>query len=438
MDRSNTDGPTLKKWLSAYRRLYPRLRDPYFCAVVAALPWSTSVSAVLIVIGSVGALASLDAATVRRTRITAAVTLPVLLWLLAAFGMLWADISWADRFDGLKPFYKLLLIPLVLVQYANSEKGWAVPAAYLASCSVLLGASLAFTMWPTLTWHWSHSPGVAMKDTIAQSGEFVLCALAAFAVMVEAWRRGLRLATFALAALAALFLFDVFFIATSRTALVTIPALALVLGFRLWGWKGSLAAGAGIVILAGAVWFSSPYLRGRVMDVQRELDLYANRTDPIAARTSSAGDRIAFWTKAATFIRAAPAIGHGTGSTLELFRDSAAGRVGFDALVTSNPHNQTLNVAIQLGSVGAAVLWAMWIAHLLLFRGPGLAQTLGLLVVAQNIVSSVFNSHIADFTQGWTYVFGVAVLGGMALHEIERRGGDQQKMADKEARRSAS
>jgi O-antigen ligase len=71
--------------------------------------------------------------------------------------------------------------------------------------------------------------------------------------------------------------------------------------------------------------------------------------------------------------------------------------------------------AIQIGLVGAAVLWAMWIAHLFLFRGSDLASWIGLVIVAQNIVGSLFNSHLADFVQGWTYVFGVGVAGGMVL-----------------------
>ena len=61
-------------------------------------------------------------------------------------------------------------------------------------------------------------------------------------------------------------------------------------------------------------------------------------------------------------------------------------------------------MAIQLGLVGAVVLWAMWIAHLLLFRGNGLAEWIGLVVVVQNIVGSLFNSHLFDFAQGWVYV----------------------------------
>ena len=93
------------------------------------------------------------------------------------------------------------------------------------------------------------------------------------------------------------------------------------------------------------------------------------------------------------------------------------GKIGSAEWVANNPHNQTFAVAIQLGLVGAAVLWAMWIAHLLLFRGGGLAAWIGLVVVVQNIVGSLFNSHLFDFVQGWIYVLGVGVAGGMVLKQ---------------------
>ena len=40
-------------------------------------------------------------------------------------------------------------------------------------------------------------------------------------------------------------------------------------------------------------------------------------------------------------------------------------------------------------------------------------------MVTQNVVSSLVNSHLFDFTQSWLYVFGVGVAGGMALRERE-------------------
>jgi O-antigen ligase len=83
--------------------------------------------------------------------------------------------------------------------------------------------------------------------------------------------------------------------------------------------------------------------------------------------------------------------------------------------VISNPHNQTLNAAVQWGTLGVVVLYAIWLVHLRLFRRDGLANWVGLLVVVQNIASSLFNSHLFDFHEGWMYVVGVGVAGGIAL-----------------------
>jgi O-antigen ligase len=62
----------------------------------------------------------------------------------------------------------------------------------------------------------------------------------------------------------------------------------------------------------------------------------------------------------------------------------------------------------------------MWLVHLLLFRGEGLAAWIGLMVVVQNIFTSLFNSHITDFNEGWMYVLGVGVAAGMVLRTSSR------------------
>ncbi|MFX8512252.1 hypothetical protein ABTM04_20305, partial [Acinetobacter baumannii] len=91
-----------------------------------------------------------------------------------------------------------------------------------------------------------------------------------------------------------------------------------------------------------------------------------------------------------------PVIGHGTGSTRGLFERVAtpSGQYQASAEVVGNPHNQTLNVAVQWGIIGIVILYATWILHGLLFRGDGLPNWIGLLVVVQNVFTSLFNSHL--------------------------------------------
>ena len=100
-----------------------------------------------------------------------------------------------------------------------------------------------------------------------------------------------------------------------------------------------------------------------------------------------------------------------------LLMPDAARKTNVDAFATVNPHNQIFVVAIQLGLIGTITLLAMWVAHLRLFRGEGLISWIGLVAVVENMVGSLFNSHLSDFTQGWIYVFAVGALGGMALRK---------------------
>jgi hypothetical protein len=143
---------------------------------------------------------------------------------------------------------------------------------------------------------------------------------------------------------------------------------------------------------------------------------------------------MAFLKESLTIIGSAPIIGHGIGSIPKEFRQVTAGQSGAAAVATVNPHNQTFAVAIQLGLAGGFVLWAMWVAHFFLFRGDGHAAWFGTMVVTENIISSTAHSHLFDFANGWLYVFGVGVLGGMVLRE---RAGGSRHLIELSARAGA-
>jgi O-antigen ligase len=278
---------------------------------------------------------------------------------------------------------------------------------FLASCVVLLIASFVMIPWPQLHPRGPTLEGVPVKSYIVQGLEFAMCVavLLEIARVKAAARQWQSAAVFAALGLA--FLADVFFVNTGRTTLVIIPALLVVYGVWRSGWKGFVGASLAAAILASAVWFASPYVRERVTAIYTETVSYEQHND-----ASSSGTRIEFWKKSLRFIASAPLFGHGTGSIVDQFKRAEAGQ-GASAIPSSNPHNQTFAVGIQLGFAGMIVLWAMWLSQLLLFRGAGLAAWTGLVIVASNIVGSLFNSFIFDFTEGWIYVFGVGVAAGM-------------------------
>jgi O-antigen ligase len=390
-----------------------RISDGLMVAVAVSLPWSTSATSVLLVLWLLARCPTLEWSVVRRELMTPAGGLPVLLFMLGVLGMAWADATLLERWKGLNGFFKLLVIPLLMVHFRRSDNGMRVFIGFLFACVALLIASWIVTIWPDIP-KGSPDPGVAVKAYIVQSAEFTMCAAGLLYLAVEAARGGRWSILTALLVLALAFLHDIFFIVTSRTTLVVIPVLILIYGARQFGWKGFFGAAAAGLAIAAALWTASPYLRDRAISVlsQTENFVYENKL-------TSTGQRIVYWTKSLHIIEDAPLIGHGTGSITEMFRRAALGQSGIWAEVPSNPHNQTFAVAIQLGLIGATALWAMWVSHFLLFRGAGLAAWLGLVVVTQNIVGSLFNSFLFDFTEGWLYILGVGVAGGMVRRQFD-------------------
>ena len=129
-----------------------------------------------------------------------------------------------------------------------------------------------------------------------------------------------------------------------------------------------------VILCVGAAfsavaWQTSPALRQTAETFARDYRLYKEFNQP-----TSIGLRLEFWEKSLRFFAEAPVIGHGTGSTHGLFEAAATGpAVLAQGQVIGNPHNQTLNVAVQWGTIGVVILYAMWLAHFSLFRGEGLA-----------------------------------------------------------------
>ena len=400
-------------WLDHAGRV--RLADWLAVAVAASLPWSTTATGILLATWLVTLASVIDPASVRRELMSTAGGLPVVLVAIAALGMAWSQASLGERLQGLEGFCKLLLIPLLLAQFRRSERGWSVVLWFFGASVALLLASSALASIPGLPWR-GKMTGVPVKDYISQSGIFALCAFALLGCAVAAWRRRQWQLACVLIVVAAAFIANIAFVETGRTTLVTIAVLVPVFGFRQFGWRGIVVAGAGGCAVAGVLWISSSHLRERVTHAFEAVQLY--ETEHLA---TSSGVRLDYWKKSIDILSSSPIAGYGTGSIPMLLTAAAAPGTDAAAFATVNPHNQVLVVALQLGLIGTVMLLAMWIAHLALFRGGGLISWIGSVAVVQNMVGSLFNSHLSDFTQGWIYVFAVGVLGGTALRQAAPR-----------------
>jgi len=384
-------------------------------AVLAALtlPWSTSLVAIFVLCWLGTAAWILDYRVYFQSLKRPICFLPIALFALAAIGTLWSDASWSARLYAVGPAAKLLVLPGLFYHFERSTRGMWVFIAFLASCTLLMAMSwiVAFDPGLTLKPQADASRGIFVKNYIDQSQEFVLCAVAlAYPIVMLLREKRIWLAA-SLTAVALGFAVNMALVIVSRTALVTMPVMLAVFAALHLKWRSNVVILCAAVLLAGLAWTISPQLRWTATTFVRDYQIYKERDQP-----TSIGMRLEFWQKSLRFFAEAPLIGHGTGSTRGLFEQAATGpRFLVGGQVVGNPHNQTLNVAVQWGIAGVIVLYAMWWFHLMLFRGEGLVAWIGLLVVVQNIFTSLFNSHLFDFHEGWMYVLGVGVAGGMVL-----------------------
>jgi O-antigen ligase len=398
-----------------------RLRDPtawsitvdVFAILVAiSLPWSTSLVAIFAVALLLTRISFLDLGAFLQVVRRPICLAPLALVLLACVGTLWSDADWATRLHAINPTVKLLMLPVLFYHFERSERGLWVLVAFLISCLLLTVMSWIVLFHPELSFRQiDPEPGIFVKNYIDQSQEFTLCAVALAYPIITMVRAQKPWSALFLSAIVLGFFLTMAFVVVSRTALVTMPIMIVVFGMLHLSRRTTAIILCAAAFFGAFAWAKSPQLQSTLAKFSRDYELYAQH-----GTSTSIGERLEYWKKSLRFYAEAPTVGHGTGSTRGLFEHVATGPASSaSAQVIGNPHNQTLNVAVQWGSLGVVVLYSIWIVHLLLFRGAGFANWIGLLVVVQNIFTSLFNSHLFDFHEGWMYVVGVGVAGGMVL-----------------------
>ncbi|SIO40005.1 O-Antigen ligase [Bradyrhizobium erythrophlei] len=397
--------------------------DIYPVLVAASIPWSTTAVAIFMIVWFFVLIPTVEPHSFLRSLKHPACFLPIAFFALAVIGTLWADGPWSARLHGVSPVAKLLAIPFLFYHFERSTRGVQVLTAFLVSCVLLLAISwivafdprLALRAVPLKDYYGVAAYGVPVKNYIDQSQEFTLCAVALAYPIVSLLRSKRILPAALLIALSLSFVVNMAFVIVSRTALVTMPIMLAVFALLHLKWRSIVIILCVTTVFGGLAWATSPQLRWKAETVLMDYQLYKERN-----AATSIGLRLEFWQKSLRFFFEAPFLGHGTGSIRGLFEEAAVDQSGAAAQVVGNPHNQTLNVAIQWGAIGIVVLYAMWLQHMLLFRGDGLVTWIGLMVVVQNVFTSLFNSHIFDFHEGWMYVLGVGVAGGLLKHQQRR------------------
>jgi O-antigen ligase len=417
----NTEpGVSLSTVLSAWHDPKARILNVDLLTILIAilLPWSTSGVAIVALLWVAALIPTLEVRPFLVSLKRPISALPVALFGLAVAGTLWSEAAWSARLYAVCPTVKLLALPLLFYHFERSPRGLWIFVAFLASCTLLMMVSWVVAFDPGFTLKPDAAGrGIFVKNYIDQSQEFALCAVGlAYPVKALVQANKLRAAAL-LTAVALALLANMAFVVAARTTLVTLPLMLATFALLHLPCRTVIAALCAAALVLAAAWTASPNLRRTASTFISDYQYTQERNNP-----TGLGSRLEYWQKSLDFFRDAPLVGHGSGTIQGLFEQAAIGETGVQAEIVRNPHNQTLNVAVQWGAIGIVALYAMWLVHLLLFRGDGLVTWIGLLAVVQNILTSLFNSHLFDFVEGWMYVLAVGIAGGTTLTARRLRG----------------
>jgi len=321
---------------------------------------------------------------------------------LLILGITYTDAGYRDGLHSLGKYLDLAFIPIFVDLFRHERDrrlAWLGFAAALA-LTIVLSALIWSGLLPDnpLTIGNRQIPDV-FKRYLTQSiflafGAYLFVHLAERAPSLKE-----RRSWFALALFAAL---NVLVLTQGRTGQLILLALSVHYANSRWGWKGVAGAGTGVVLVLALM---TGFEGTRLTATPGELQSWSSTE----TTTSSTGLRYGFYRNSLEIARAHPIIGTGTGSFSKVYAEHVAGTA---MTATVNPHDEYLNIAIQLGIVGlAAMLYLFhceWRLAATLPRPD--ERRLARVLVITFAVGCAFNSMLMDHTEGLFFAWASGLL----------------------------
>ncbi len=374
----------------------------------ASLPLSTAATNSFAVLAFLfWALSGQWRATLRAVLAEPAAWLGVALLAALLAGVAWSRVPAAEAFGTVLKYRELLLFGVTMFLFADARWRARLVGAFFAGALVLLvisyGIRLGLMHYADKRGFSSVQNAVLLKNHITHG--FIMSLLAYGSAVVAfrsaGWRR------WALALIAALAAFNVWFAVQGRTGYVVMAVLLLWLAYARWSIKGLAVAFASLALLLAAAYQWAPVFQSRVGQAIVEAQDYRAMRDP---GETSIGLRLHFWKRSAQWLAKHPLLGAGTGGWSEAFYEATANDPPYlHDRGHTHPHNEYVNLAVQLGPLGLALFVGMLIvafrrARLLPEEYAALAEGF----VIAFAVGCLFSDFLRDTTEGHMW----AVLGG--------------------------
>jgi O-antigen ligase len=324
---------------------------------------------------------------------------------VAGIGMLYSPAPWPDRLSAVASWRRLGYALLLLGFFAADDWKRRFVVSFVVVTSIGLFASYlaAFGLIPSKP---GQGTGALLQNHSTQGIVFSLAVLC----LAHLARSASARVRWALFSGAALFAVNVMYITPGRSGYAALVVAAFVSGAMLFGWR-RIHIWLSIVVVLGAVAFmTAAQLRERIF---QGIDEIASADS--SKNLTSMGTRVLFYRTTLELIRERPLFGYGSGSFGKVYSALVAKRyTDWRAGPTTDPHNQYLFIAMELGLVGLVAFLAVLITG---FWSAARAGPYGWIaggVLAVLCVTSLFSSHFRTFAEG--HLIGL-FLGAMLAAE---------------------
>jgi O-antigen ligase len=394
-----------------------------WCAIALgfAIPVSTAASNLLFALVIVLFVLSGDYREKYRALAVNPAVLAILLFCaVAALGCAYGAGSASEKMVALGKYLTLLMVPLLVPFLAEPKhRRYALAAFGAAMLLTLVLSYLIHLGWfpPDLliaarerdpaSWG-AHNP-VVFKLHITHN---FLMAFTAFLLAVAARHLTSPRLRWAATGLSILAAGNVLLMVKGRTGYAVLAVLAAYFIACRYGRRGLAAAAVAVLLLGTVAYQGSSTFQERIDVTVAQAGAWHQGQ---GGEQNSISQRLDFYTNSIAIIRDHPFFGVGIGG----FDAAYAERVrGTSMATSSNPHNQYLMIAAQLGLAGLALL--VWLYFIYWRQATHLSESFGQIargVLLAMLLGNLFNSFMLDFTERMFFAW----ISGVLFAELSAR-----------------
>lgn len=322
----------------------------------------------------------------------------------------------ADILVMLNKMAKLLYIPFLLP--LMQEEKWR-RAAFFAFCSaMLLSFGLSFVKISVgLPFGEHFHENCAFRNSIFTNLMMAFASFMAGHYFLDSLKSAKRWVSVGWFSVLVSFVFYVCFMSGGRSGYAVFIALWLLLSLQRLGLKGLGWGLMGLIALLSLAFAGSTTFRDRLALALENVEQYQKGNSD-----TSVGARLEFATQSWELAQQRLGFGFGTGAFKENYQKHVQAK---DLVPTSNPHNEYLNILVQVGLVGLALFLRMFfVLFKSSFQLPALEKYFAQGVGLAFLTGCVANSWLMDLTSGYFFVMMAAFcFGALVVKRDETKRG---------------